>query len=100
MQCITQILSHNIFNIIHACSKELHIESYVVGGYVRDYFLNRESKDIDIVTIGSGIALAKKQPKKSVYPKKILPYLKIMVQRCFITKVLILSLLAPVKNLM
>lgn len=64
MQCITQILSHNIFNIIHACSKELHIESYVVGGYVRDYFLNRESKDIDIVTIGSGIALAKKTAEK------------------------------------
>ena len=64
MQCITQILSHNIFNIIHACSKELHIESYVVGGYVRDYFLNRESKDIDIVRIGSGIALAKKTAEK------------------------------------
>ena len=38
-------------------------ESYVIGGYVRDLYLKRPSKDIDIVTVGSGIELAKKVAK-------------------------------------
>lgn len=57
-------LQHNIFKIISQSSKELNLESYVIGGYVRDYILNRGShKDIDIVAIGSGIDLAKKVSK-------------------------------------
>ena len=44
---------------------ELGIESYVIGGYVRDFILNRKSpKDIDIVAVGSGISLAKKVAEK------------------------------------
>ena len=58
-QDITHLLNNNIFNIIRACSNELNIDCYVVGGFVRDFFLERNSKDIDIVAIGSGIELAK-----------------------------------------
>ena len=36
----------------------MQVEAYVVGGYVRDMFLNRESKDIDIVVVGDGISFA------------------------------------------
>lgn len=63
-QNLSTSLKHEIFDIIHACSKELNIDSYVVGGFVRDLFLNRDSKDIDIVAIGSGIDLAKATANK------------------------------------
>lgn len=43
-------------------------ETYVIGGYVRDLFLQRNSKDIDIVTVGSGIDLAKKVAQ-NLHPK-------------------------------
>ena len=59
-----QALQHNIFNIISQSAKELNVDSYVIGGYVRDYILNRgEHKDIDVVAIGSGIDLAKQVSK-------------------------------------
>lgn len=71
----TTALSKPIFKIVAEASSLLNLESYVIGGYVRDFILNREkSKDIDIVTIGSGIDLAKKvsslipsQPKVSIF---------------------------------
>ena len=47
-----------ILEIIADCAKELHTECFAVGGYVRDRIIGRESKDIDIVTIGDGIQLA------------------------------------------
>jgi len=54
-------LTHNIFRVITRASEKLQLESYVIGGFVRDYILQRgEAKDIDIVTVGSGIELAKK----------------------------------------
>ena len=54
-----QALQNPIFKIIAKASKELNIESYVVGGFVRDFILQRDfKKDIDIVTVGSGIDLA------------------------------------------
>lgn len=56
-----QLLEHlqdDIFRIISEESDALGLESYVIGGYVRDIFLNRDSKDIDVVTVGSGIELA------------------------------------------
>ena len=56
-----QLLSHlndKIFKIISEETGLLNLDSYVIGGYVRDIFLQRESKDIDVVTIGSGIKLA------------------------------------------
>lgn len=54
-------LDNKIFEIVSDASKELGLESYVIGGFVRDYMLQRDfRKDIDIVAIGSGIDLALK----------------------------------------
>jgi tRNA nucleotidyltransferase (CCA-adding enzyme) len=54
-------LNNKIFNIISLCADELHLECYVIGGYVRDYILNNNSsKDIDIVVVGNGVDFAKK----------------------------------------
>lgn len=54
-------LNHPIFDIITKASEQLHVESYVIGGFVRDLLLNRSTKmDIDIVAVGSGIELALK----------------------------------------
>ncbi|WP_104736263.1 CCA tRNA nucleotidyltransferase [Hanstruepera ponticola] len=53
-------LEHPIFKIISETTETLQIDSYVIGGYVRDYILKRnQHKDIDIVAVGSGIELAK-----------------------------------------
>ena len=70
-----QALKHTIFNIISQSAEELKVECYVIGGFVRDYFLERgDAKDIDIVAIGSGIELAQQvaknlpnQPKVQVF---------------------------------
>lgn len=51
-------LTHPIFKTITDCADQLGVDAYVIGGYVRDIFLNRVSKDIDVVTIGKGIELA------------------------------------------
>ena len=56
---ITQgFLDHKIFSIVSDVAKELGVRAFVIGGYVRDCFLGRPSKDIDIVVEGSGIELA------------------------------------------
>ncbi|NNF01111.1 MAG: HD domain-containing protein [Bacteroidia bacterium] len=52
-------LTHPVFKIIRQAAKELDTPAFVVGGYVRDIILKRDSKDIDIVTTGDGITLAK-----------------------------------------
>jgi len=63
-QFFKEAISLEIFNVISKASKELQIESYVIGGYVRDFFLKRgNSKDIDVVAVGSGIELAQKVSK-------------------------------------
>ena len=51
-------LDHKIFSIVSETANELGVRAFVIGGYVRDCFLGRPSKDIDIVVEGSGIALA------------------------------------------
>lgn len=57
---LAEILTRDpIFRRISEVADALHAESYVVGGYVRDLFLERPSNDIDVVTVGSGIALAR-----------------------------------------
>ncbi len=56
---LTRLLDKRIFRQISEVADEKGMECYVVGGYVRDLFLERPSQDIDIVTVGSGIALAK-----------------------------------------
>lgn len=71
----TNALTNPIFKIISEAAEELSIDCYVIGGFVRDFFLERTiPKDIDVVAIGSGIELAEKvalklkgQPKVSVF---------------------------------
>ncbi len=57
-------LTHPVFKIISECADEMNVPAYVIGGWVRDLLLNRPSKDIDIVIIGSGIELAQQVAKK------------------------------------
>ncbi len=57
-------LNQDIFKQIQACADELNVDAYAIGGYVRDIFLKRPSKDIDVVTIGKGIDLATSLHKK------------------------------------
>lgn len=57
-------LDHKIFAMISEVADELNVECYVIGGFVRDLFLQRKSEDIDVVVIGSGIELAEKLSKK------------------------------------
>ena len=78
-------IAEDIFSIISQASTELDVKSYVIGGFVRDFILQRgTAKDIDIVASGSGIALAQKvasllpnKPKVQVfktYGTAMLPY--------------------------
>ncbi len=61
-----EILDSNpIFNLVAQAAQQLKVETYVVGGFVRDIILNRPSKDIDVVCVGSGIALAELVAQKS-----------------------------------
>lgn len=55
---LSQLLDNDIFHAIGTTADELGVECYVVGGYVRDLFLERPSKDIDVVVVGSGISVA------------------------------------------
>ena len=55
---LAQILDKEIFHKISAAADSLGVECYVVGGYVRDLFLERPSNDIDVVVVGSGIEVA------------------------------------------
>ena len=66
----------DIFDLLQACGNKLGTDLYVVGGYVRDRLLHRPSKDMDIVTVGSGIELAqelarhlKPSPRITVYQR-------------------------------
>ena len=61
---ILKHLSHPAFKLVGEVADELQRECYVVGGYVRDIFLERQSKDIDFVTVGSGIEVAKAVSQK------------------------------------
>ena len=59
MSTITQgFLDHKIFSIVSEVAAEQGVRAFVIGGYVRDCFLGRPSKDIDVVVEGSGIQLA------------------------------------------
>ena len=56
---LAEILDQPIFHQISEAADRLGVECYVVGGYVRDIFLERPSNDIDVVVVGSGIEVAK-----------------------------------------
>ena len=64
MGAMKKHLQHPIFTIIAEEAMAMNAEAFVVGGYVRDIFLKRESKDIDIVVLGSGIDLAQRISKR------------------------------------
>ena len=55
---LAQLLDKDIFRQISRVADDLRVECYVVGGYVRDLFLERPSNDIDVVVVGSGIQVA------------------------------------------
>lgn len=61
---LAQILDKDIFHLISATADELGVECYVVGGYVRDIFLECPSHDIDCVVVGSGIEVARQLKSK------------------------------------
>ncbi len=64
-----EALKNKIFQVISEASKELNVDSYVIGGFVRDLLLKRNfKKDIDVVAVGSGIELALKVSE--MLPKK------------------------------
>lgn len=75
-----EALTNPVFEIIRDVTDKMALESYVIGGFVRDFLLKRNlPKDIDIVTIGSGINLAEEIAKK--LPKSLkCPFLKILVR--------------------
>ena len=55
---LAKLLDKDIFHLISQVADKFNLECYVVGGYVRDLFLERSSNDIDIVVVGSGIKVA------------------------------------------
>ena len=57
-EALAEILDQEIFHQISEAADRLGLECYVVGGYVRDIFLERPSNDIDVVVVGSGISVA------------------------------------------
>jgi tRNA nucleotidyltransferase/poly(A) polymerase len=61
---LAKLLDQEIFHQISAVADQMGVECYVVGGYVRDLFLERPSKDIDVVVVGSGIDVAKELKKR------------------------------------
>lgn len=65
-------IGHPVFDYISKAASELRLETYVIGGFVRDYVLKRSaSKDIDIVAVGSGIDLANKVSELLPFPTKV-----------------------------
>ncbi|CAA6829422.1 MAG: tRNA nucleotidyltransferase (EC (EC [uncultured Aureispira sp.] len=74
MQIEIKEKEQEIFNLLSESAKELGFPTYIIGGYVRDRLLQRPSKDMDIVCVGSGIELAKKLATK-LHPKpKVVVY--------------------------
>ena len=63
-KAIAYRLEHPVFRKVGSIADSMHRECYVVGGYVRDIFLDRPSKDIDFVSVGSGIEIAEAVAKQ------------------------------------
>ena len=66
---LAEILDQDIFHQISEAADRLGLECYVVGGFVRDIFLERPSNDIDVVVVGSGISVAKELKQMEVKRK-------------------------------
>jgi len=61
---VSEYLTAPIFRIVSEAAGDMGIRAFVIGGYVRDCFLGRESSDVDIVAEGSGMELAKAVAEK------------------------------------
>ena len=61
---LAQILDNDIFHLISDVADDMQLECYLVGGYVRDIFLDQPSDDIDCVVVGSGIKIATELKKR------------------------------------
>jgi tRNA nucleotidyltransferase/poly(A) polymerase len=61
---LEQHITHPIFKLVSEAAASLDVEAYVIGGYVRDCIIGRDTKDIDIVSTGKGIELAQAVAKK------------------------------------
>ena len=61
---LARLIDNDIFRAIGTVADEMGVECHVVGGYVRDLFLERPSNDIDIVVVGSGVAVAEAFAKR------------------------------------
>ncbi len=64
MEDMSSYVSNPLFRTISKVCSDLGLETYVIGGFVRDLFLNRKSKDIDIVVVGDGLEAAKHVARK------------------------------------
>ena len=72
MKNYKEALKHKIFDVISLAGKDLELESYVIGGFVRDFILDRgDAKDIDVVAVGSGIELARQVSKRLSHKPKV-----------------------------
>ena len=89
--------NNKIFKLISETADELGVECYVVGGYVRDIFLARPSKDIDVVVVGSGIEMAQAFGKKLGREHTFL-FLRISARHKLNTMTRKWSLSVPVKS--
>ena len=67
---LAELLDKDIFHEISEAADCLGVDCYVVGGYVRDLFLERPSNDIDVVVVGSGIEIAKQLQKQLKHKRK------------------------------
>jgi len=64
MENLADRLQQDIFKVVSEVSQEANLKVFVIGGYVRDLILERKSKDVDFVVLGSGIAFARKVADK------------------------------------
>ena len=81
---LAEILDKDIFHKIGEAADGMDVECYLVGGYVRDIFLERPTNDIDVVVVGSGIEVAKKlQTLLGTNPKTGKPRAHLAVYRNF-----------------
>ncbi|MGB4567622.1 MAG: HD domain-containing protein [Dysgonamonadaceae bacterium] len=71
---VRKYLNKPVFRLVSQVADEMNVECYVIGGYVRDIFLRRTSKDIDFVVVGSGVALAEAVAKKMGKQSKVTVY--------------------------
>jgi len=62
---LEQHIAHPVFRIVADCADALGVDAYVIGGYVRDSIMGRPTKDIDIVSTGKGIELARAVAKQA-----------------------------------